>query len=43
MARSILLVGVTAIVSAALTSAVWMLALSRGPVGDASAPGGGSW
>jgi murein DD-endopeptidase MepM/ murein hydrolase activator NlpD len=42
MARSILLVGVTAVVSAVLTSAVWMLALSHGPVADASAPGGGT-
>jgi peptidoglycan LD-endopeptidase LytH len=42
MTRSIVLVTVTAIVSAALTSGVWMLALSRGPIGDPSAPGGGT-
>lgn len=42
MARSILLVTVTAIVSAALTSAVWVIALAQGPVDDPSAPGGGT-
>ena len=39
MARSILLVAVTAIVTAALTSAVWMYALSRGPLEEESKPG----
>lgn len=42
MARSILLVAFTAIASAAVTSAVWMFALAQGPVGDPSAPGGGT-
>jgi len=34
MARPMLLVAVTAIVTAALTSAFWMYALSKAPVGD---------
>ena len=39
MVRPILLVAVTAVVTAALTSAVWMFALSRGPLEEAPKPG----